>query len=149
MRIIWINIASCCGIGRVKGGGTIAAAVTCAAWWLAWHAKTPDWMLWLLTGIILATGVAAGNYVETIWGKDSSKVVLDEVAGMAISLCCLPRDWKWMLSAFLLFRVLDITKPLYYIRKSEKLPGGWGVMADDVIAGVYTVIILQIIQWFI
>ncbi|HVZ26688.1 MAG TPA: phosphatidylglycerophosphatase A [Sediminibacterium sp.] len=141
----WIHIASCCGIGRIKGGGTIAAAVTCAICWMAWRAGLPEWLWWLIIAIVLTAGVAAGNHVESIWGKDSSKVVVDEVAGMAISLGFLPRQWNWMFGAFVLFRVLDITKP-FYIRQSEKLPGGWGVMADDVIAGVYTLLILQATQ---
>jgi len=59
-------------------------------------------------------------------------------------------NWKYIATAFMLFRFFDITKPLY-IRKAEDLPGGWGVMADDVLAGIYSNILLQIVVkygWF-
>jgi len=82
--------------------------------------------------------------VENDWGKDSSKIVIDEVAGMSASLLFVPVRWKYVITAFILFRFFDIVKPLY-IRGLEKFPRGWGVMADDLLAGLYTNIIMQIV----
>jgi phosphatidylglycerophosphatase A len=76
-------------------------------------------------------------------GKDSYRVVIDEVAGMWVSLLFVPITTPTLVAGLVLFRFFDITKPLY-IRRMEKLPGGVGVMMDDVLAGVYTNILLQI-----
>ncbi|MFN3666624.1 MAG: phosphatidylglycerophosphatase A, partial [Sediminibacterium sp.] len=79
-------------------------------------------------------------------GKDSGKVVIDEAAGMMISLLFVPPTLPYIITGFVLFRILDITKPLL-IRKTESLPGGWGVMLDDVIAGIYANLLLHTIMW--
>ena len=85
--------------------------------------------------------------MERYWGKDPSKVVIDEVSGMAIGLLLLPVNVKYLFAAFILFRFFDIVKPLY-IRKIEALPRGWGIMLDDVAAGIYTNVLLQAVLWF-
>ncbi len=140
--------ASVFGIGYIKGGGTIAAVVCCVCWYFAWHGGYPPLIISLLiTVIITFAGVWSSFVMEKIWGKDPSKVVIDEVAGMAVGLLFLPVNVTYLLSGFILFRFFDILKPLY-IRKSESLPGGWGVMIDDVHAGIYTNILLQAVVWF-
>jgi len=97
-----------------------------------------------VTAVILVLGTWSAHQVEAQWGKDSSKVVIDEVAGMCISLLWVPITWQYVLVGLALFRLFDITKPLY-IRRLEKLNGGWGVMLDDVLAGIYSNIVLQLI----
>ncbi len=138
-------IASICGIGFIKGGGTIAAAVTCGLIWLLWLAPgvQSNWLLLLITIVITLTGVYAGNKVEPLWGKDSYRVVIDEVAGMLVTLLFLPHVALLLLAGFILFRFFDIVKPLF-IRRVENMPGGIGVMLDDVLAGIYANIILQL-----
>ena len=138
-------IASVLGIGYVgKGGGTIAALFYCIIWLLLPAAFS--YSLWqiVITFFIIAAGVITGNKVDTVWGKDSSKVVIDEVAGMAISLLFVPNKIVYVLVALALFRFFDIVKPMG-IKLLEKWPGGWGVMADDVLAGVYALIIIQLV----
>jgi len=140
--------SSTLGIGFIKGGGTIAAAVCGICWYLAWSGGYPPlWPSVIITIAITLAGVWSSSVVEAIWGKDPSKVVIDEVAGMAIGLLFLPVNVKYLLCAFILFRFFDIVKP-FYIRKMEDLPSGWGIMADDVLAGVYTNIILQAVVWW-
>lgn len=95
-----------------------------------------------ITTFITFVGVWSSSIVEPIWGKDPARVVIDEVAGMAISLLFLPVNVKCLLLGLVLFRFFDILKPLY-IRKMESLPSGWGIMADDILAGLYTNIILR------
>jgi phosphatidylglycerophosphatase A len=138
--------ASVFGVGFAKGGGTIAAIITCIVWYAAQNRlSTPHVFLQLIVVVaITALGIWNGNRVEKDWGKDSSKVVIDEVAGMAISLIAIPVTVPYVLIALAFFRFFDILKPLY-IRRLEKLPGGWGVMADDVLAGIYANVLLQII----
>jgi phosphatidylglycerophosphatase A len=136
------------GIGYIKGGGTVAAIFCCVCWYLAWKGGYPPVFLSLLiTVIVTLLGVWSSFKVEPIWGKDPSRVVIDEVAGMCIGLLFVPVNVKYVLCGLILFRFFDIVKPLY-IRKMEKLPGGWGVMFDDVLAGIYTNLLLNAIVWF-
>jgi len=140
--------SSVLGIGYIKGGGTIAAAVCCVCWYLAWRGAYPPLLLSILiTMVITVAGVWSSSVMERLWGKDPSKVVIDEVAGMCVSLLLLPVNVKYLLAAFILFRFFDIVKPLY-IRKTEAFPRGWGIMLDDVLAGIYTNILLQGVLWF-
>ena len=85
--------------------------------------------------------------MEDKWGKDSPRIVIDEVAGMCLSLLFVPVRWQYLAIGLLLFRFFDIAKPLY-IRKMENLKGGWGVMMDDMLAGLYSNLVLQIIVLF-
>jgi len=131
------------GIGYIgKGAGTVAALACCICWYLAWAGNYNAIFSVCITGIIIGIGIWSGNKVEPIWGKDHGRVVIDEVAGMCISLLFIPVTIKYVLAGLILFRFFDIVKPLF-IKKLESLPGGWGVMMDDVLAGVYTNIILQ------
>ena len=93
--------------------------------------------------LMLVVGIWSSNVVDGIWGTDSSKVVIDEVAGMAIALLYVPHKLVFVLISLLAFRFFDIVKPLG-IRNLEALPKGWGVMADDVLAGLYALVVIQL-----
>lgn len=138
-------IASWFGIGYIKGGGTIAAAVTCVLVYLLWQTNIGhnQWLWVAITAIVTAIGIYTGNKVEPYWGKDSYRVVIDEVAGMLVTMLFLPPNPYLLIVGFILFRFFDMVKPLY-IRKMEALPAGTGVMMDDILAGVYSNIVLQI-----
>jgi len=133
-----------CGIGYMgKGGGSVAAAVYCVVWLLVAENIPAVWSIVLALAILLL-GTWSSYKVESEWGHDSSKVVIDEVAGMMITLLWAPVDIKYALTGFILFRFFDILKPLG-IKSAERLPGGWGVMADDVLAGVYAFALLRLV----
>ncbi|MDE3252175.1 MAG: phosphatidylglycerophosphatase A [Bacteroidota bacterium] len=139
-------IAACMGIGYLKGGGTIAAMVTALAWWLLRDVE--HFTVWsvILTGLVILVGTITATKVESDWGKDSSRVVIDEVAGMCVTLLFVPVSVLSVLSGLVLFRFFDIVKP-GYIRKMENLPAGKGVMADDLLAGVYSNLIVHVILY--
>jgi phosphatidylglycerophosphatase A len=139
-------ISTCLGIGYTpKGGGTVAAFVCCIAWYLAWRGGNEHFLGQASAILIVfAIGVYTAGQVEAGWGKDSYRVVIDEVAGMGITLFAIPDTWQYVGIGLVLFRFFDIAKPLF-IRKMEKLRGGWGVMLDDVLAGVYANLLLQIV----
>jgi phosphatidylglycerophosphatase A len=138
-------IATTLGIGYIgKGGGTVAAVFAAICWYL-WQPSLP--VQWIIIIVSLVLGVIAGNNVEALWGKDDKKVVIDEWAGMCIALFSVAATPVCIISGLILFRLFDIFKPLY-IRRLEVLPGGWGVMADDVLAGVYANIVLQLLIFF-
>jgi phosphatidylglycerophosphatase A len=83
---------------------------------------------------------------EAEWGHDPSPVVIDEVMGFFVSVAFLPQSLLVGVLAFFLFRVLDILKP-YPAKEAESLPCGWGVVLDDVAAGVYANLILRVIYF--
>lgn len=100
-----------------------------------------------LSGACFLAGVYFANRAERFWGHDSGKIVIDEMAGMFLSLAFLSLNWTSLLAAFFIFRLLDIIKPPP-ARQLERLRGGWGVMADDIVAGAYTAILmLGIEKW--
>ena len=141
-------IAGCFGIGHIKGGGTIAAMICCVIWWFVQNDDVFNkWMI-VVTAVITIIGIWSATVVEKDWGKDSSRVVIDEVAGMCIGLLFIPVTVKWIVVGLVLFRFFDIVKPLY-IRKAEALHAGWGVMADDILAGIYTNLVLQVIIYVV
>ncbi|HUB59766.1 MAG TPA: phosphatidylglycerophosphatase A [Puia sp.] len=139
-------ICTCLGIGYIrKGGGTVAAVVCCIGWYFAWRGgNEPVWLPLLMTLGLFFVGVHSAGKVEAEWGKDSYRVVIDEVAGMCLTLLFVPVRWPYLLAGLVLFRFFDISKP-FYIRKMENLKGGWGVMMDDVLAGVYANLLLQLV----
>lgn len=134
-------IATVFGIGFLpKGGGTAASAVYCLVWIIFPHRFFI--LEILLTLFVVTIGVWSASKVETIWGIDSSKVVIDEVAGMMIALLFVPVKIKYVITALALFRFFDILKPLG-IKKMEEFPSGWGVMADDILSGIYALVVIQ------
>ncbi len=80
--------------------------------------------------------------------KDDKKITVDEVAGMAIALSFVPHDIWLIILAFIIFRILDISK-IFPLRKIEKQPGAWGLVGDDIVAGIYTHLVMYLIIYFI
>ena len=141
---LYKQIASVLGIGFIKGGGTVAAILYCIIWLLLPAGYVVSYWQVAVAILIIIIGSWSSNVVEQQWGKDSSKVVIDEVSGMAITLLYAPHNLLYLLIGLVLFRFFDILKPVG-IRSMEKLPGGIGVMADDILAGVYAFFVLQIV----
>lgn len=133
------TIATVGGVGYVsKMPGTVGSAVALAVY-LAWPVP------WVVTLAVMVLGTwASGVYAQKNATTDPSEVVVDEVVGMWLSLYALPLNFFF--PAFLLFRIVDILKPVP-VCTAEKLPGGWGIMADDVVGGIMTNLILQGIYW--
>lgn len=140
-------IASVAGIGYVKGGGTLAAMAYCIVWYILPAGFSNGYWQVITTTAIIAVGTWSSNIVDAAWGKDSSKVVIDEVAGMATALLFIPHHIIFLLCGLILFRFFDIAKP-FGVREMEKWPKGWGVMGDDVLAGVYSLIVLHLIVFY-
>lgn len=107
------------------------------------------WTTTVLVSMFTVAGIWAANCLKPYWGEDPSRVVIDEMVGVWITLLAAPAGHIWYgLGAFALFRFFDILKPLG-IRQMEKLPGGVGVMMDDVLAGIYGFIVLIVVRWLI
>lgn len=138
-------IASVFGIGYIKGGGTVASFFCCVVLYLLNYQglsfTIPSYLL--VTVVLFFLGTLASCKVEPSWGKDNYRVVIDEVAGMWVSMLFLPLTLTHLIAGLVLFRFFDMVKPLF-IRRAERLSGGFGVMADDVLAGIYSNIVLQL-----
>ena len=138
-------ISTCFGIGYLqKGAGTLAALIFSLAWLLLPVRGISFFYYISIVLFIFFLGTWASKMVEKEWGHDSNRIVVDEILGMAVSLFLIPVGWKYVLAAFVLFRFFDMVKPLF-IRRAESLPSGWGVMADDLLAGIYANIILHLL----
>ena len=123
--------------------GTFGSALGLLLFWPA-H-RLPAWALVAMTLVIALGGVAAGDRLARRLGiEDPGRVVIDEVAGMWVSLLFLPFGWKTALVGFLAFRVMDVVKP-WPARQLEDLHGGWGIMADDLMAGVYANLLVRVV----
>lgn len=79
---------------------------------------------------------------------DPAGIVWDEIVGYLVTMIAAPAGWKWIIIGFILFRIFDIWKPWPVNWADKKLEGGLGIMLDDVIAGIYALIILQLIAYF-
>jgi phosphatidylglycerophosphatase A len=146
------SVATFFGAGYGKPGpgtwGSMAAVMLWAAYALVAHPSGQALLLVLLCGIAvaIALGVPAATIVEReAGGTDPGLVVIDEVIGQWIALVGSPADWKHGLIALLLFRLFDITKP-FPARRLERLPGGWGIVFDDVAAGLYALVVTTLIR---
>lgn len=95
--------------------------------------------------LVTFVGVWASNIiVRETEEKDPQRIVIDEVAGVLLALSAAPQTIAGVLAAVVLFRIFDITKP-FPARRLERLPGGWGVVLDDVAAGVWAAIVLWLV----
>lgn len=132
--------------------GTAGALLATAVWFGLSYLLSAVALLWLTVGFILvftALGIWAADRVEPYWGEDPSRVVVDEMVGVWIALLAAPAGNVWYaLGAFALFRLFDIFKPLG-IRRMESFPGGIGVMMDDILAGIYSFVVLIAIRCLI
>jgi phosphatidylglycerophosphatase A len=102
----------------------------------------------VITVGVTALGFKVAGRMETILGrKDPGCIVIDEVAGIMIAFFLLPLTWPVAITAFFLFRAFDMFK-IFPVNKFEELEGATGVMMDDVIAGIYTNIVMQVaVRW--
>jgi phosphatidylglycerophosphatase A len=94
--------------------------------------------------IFIFYGIYVGSKFEKLYGKDPAQCTIDEVVGMWITLLFLPKKIIFSLIAFLIWRVFDIIKP-YPARQLESLNGGLGIMSDDIVAGIYSLIVVRLI----
>lgn len=141
-----LAIATALGAGYApKAPGTFGSAVGLLLW-----IALPKilWIQLLAIVLVAVAGSWSGSVAEQHFNKrDPGEVVVDEVAGMMVTLMLNPIAGPlWMLVAFVLFRAADIAKP-FPVNRLERLPGGVGIMADDLMAGVYANLALRLSIW--
>jgi len=144
-------IATVFGLGLVpKGPGTAGSlGAIAAAWVLHRTLGVHGFGFAILALLITAPAIWSAEVVARSSGlKDPQIVVIDEVAGQWLTLAgALALNWKSWIGAFVLFRLFDIWKPPP-VRQLEKLPGGVGIVADDLAAGIFAALVLAAAGWF-
>ena len=121
-------------------------------WWAAARFLVPAGLEWFYCALAACVVIIVGIPVSSIVARESGvidpgHVVIDEVAGQLIALILVPLRWQYILASFILFRGFDILKPPP-LRQLEKLPEGSGIMLDDIGAGVYANIVVQVLVHF-
>lgn len=143
----WIASGAGAGFAPIASGtvGTLVALLP----WLALR-ELPAWAYALVVLAAFALGVWASNWViRTIQVQDPSVVVWDEFVGVWIALFAAPQGWPWILAGFALFRLFDILKPWPVSWADDHVEGGMGAMLDDALAGLYALLTLQSIAWYL
>ena len=155
-RTLWAwTTATFFGAGFGKPGpgtwGSVGALLVWSAFAFGLHPTSQTLLFVLLAGIALSLllGIPASTIVARESGRhDPQFVVIDEVAGQWIALIGSRADWRHALIALVLFRLFDMTKPLG-IRQLEKLPEGWGIVLDDVGAGLYALGVASLLHLWV
>ena len=147
-------VATFFGAGRLAPGpGTWGSAAALLIWAVVarWSARavTSQWVvLAALALLAIAVGIpAASRFARASRVIDPQSVVIDEVAGQWITMLFAPVSWKTLLLGFILFRTFDILKPPP-VRQLERLPEGTGIVMDDVAAGLYALMVMQLVLHF-
>jgi phosphatidylglycerophosphatase A len=138
-------LATFFGLGFVPlAPGTAASLATTFAYGLVLY-RLPWPFYALLVVLLSAAGVlVSGLYAAELGRPDPSRIVLDEICGQLVALAFLPAGWLPVGLSFALFRFFDIIKP-GPIRRLERLPGGWGIMADDLGAGLVAAVLTRLV----
>ena len=106
------------------------------------------WPYGLFVALVAVVGTwAAHRSAQLLGRKDPNCIVIDEIAGMLLTLAYLPNGWLWLLVAFVLFRVFDILKPWPVGFADRRVAGGFGIMLDDLLAGGYALAGVQVLHY--
>lgn len=128
--------------------GTAGSAIGVALFWFLSPLSFSLYVLTVIAFVFLSIWCAARASV-IFQKKDPPQVVMDEIAGYLVTMAAVPLSWGYVIAGFILFRIMDILKP-YPIRWiDQNVAGGYGIVLDDVLAGVYANIILQIARAFL
>jgi len=141
--VTWLATLGPVGSSPVAPATAASAVVTLIAWFLPVPPLAAALAI-LVAGTLIAVWAAGGAEKEL--GHDAGPIVIDEVIGQTIALLFAPHRIGVFVAAFFLFRLFDIWKPLG-AREAQAAPGGWGVVADDVIAGATSLLVLQGLLW--
>ena len=122
--------------------GTVGSFVALVLYWICPGSRWP--VLLLVSFGLFFFGVWCATIAEKQWSHDDGKITIDEAVGMLVALIAVPKTLVLVGIAFVAFRFFDIVKP-FPASRAERLPAGWGIMTDDLIAGIYANIVTQIV----
>jgi phosphatidylglycerophosphatase A len=128
----WLALLGPAGLSPIAPA-TVGSALVAAVGWFLPAVSWPVWIALFVPGTLVA--VWAAGVAERELGHDAKPICIDEAVGQALALLWVPHSIVAFATAFVLFRIFDVWKPLG-ARRAQELPGGWGVVADDVVAGI-------------
>ena len=142
-----VLLATCGWVGYVPVAPGTAGSLVGLGCYGAVRLLGGEWTQLALLAAVVGCGAWAATIAERHFGRnDPGVIVIDEVAGMLLTLLWLPVTWQGAVVGFFLFRLFDVVKP-FPARRAESLSGGWGVMAADLAAGAYAHVVLRILVW--
>ncbi|EXJ10369.1 MULTISPECIES: phosphatidylglycerophosphatase A family protein [Nitrincola] len=146
---VWSNPVHFLAFGFGSGAapvapGTFGTLAAVPLWWGLSHLSTDAYLLVLFVAFIVGVWLCHVTS-DDIGVHDHGGIVWDEFVGLWIALFAVPAEWIWVLIGFLLFRLFDIWKPWPIAWVDKRVAGGMGIMLDDVIAGVYALIVIQLL----
>jgi phosphatidylglycerophosphatase A len=146
MKKLYLVIATGLGLGFAPvASGTFGTLLGIPTVWLI-GSFLPAYGLFIASAFVLAIGVKASNVAEEHYGKsDDGRIVIDEVLGYMATMYLIPVSWQALVWAFFIFRFFDIVKPWPARMIDTGMKGGWGVMLDDLAAGVYSCAVMHIL----
>lgn len=150
VRLATLNLPA-----NVSAPGTLGALWVCSSLWVlealnlfpGLNLAATGYPVWLPVSALIMAFPVIQRALPYFAQKDPALICLDEVVGMLVSLCAIPLNWQMIVLGFMLFRFFDILKPAG-IKILEQLPGAWGVLADDLLAGLYTNLLLQALRHY-
>ncbi len=143
MNLVYRLIATGLFVGKIPVAPATFGSLWAVPFVLITGTSGPDYYITLAALLVIGV-VAAGRVSEEVGEKDPREVVIDEIVALYLSFATFPLNWKVLLAGFLLFRFYDIVKP-FPARRLESMPGGWGIVADDLVAGAYTWVTLKVL----
>lgn len=129
-----------------RAPGTVGTVVAALVWWLL-GPLSPGVHLGVLLLLVVVGTWAAGRSARALGVHDHGGIVIDEWAGFWLTVTALPHHWGWLLGGFVLFRFFDIVKPWPIGWLDRRVHGGWGIMVDDLVAGLLAWLILFAVLW--
>lgn len=144
-----LGFSSAGGLGYApKAPGTFGTLAAIPIWYLASSFGLSVWAFVVLTVAFTLFAIAVASEAELIYGEhDSGKIVIDEVAGLLVTVIGVPFEWSLVVTAFLIFRFFDIVKPAPVRQIDAKLGGGAGVILDDSMAGLYGLGVMHLLYY--
>ncbi|HAT51465.1 MAG: phosphatidylglycerophosphatase A [Nitrospirae bacterium] len=148
LDIFALRVATLGGIGRVgMAPGTLGTLATLPLCWMVMRSGMA-WHLLVLAVVVVIGTWAAHRSARLLDNKDPKEVVVDEMAGMLLTMVGTSEGWFGLLVGFLAFRLFDIWKPWPVSWLDRSVPGGWGIMADDLAAGIYAGLVVTIVTFW-
>ncbi len=129
-----------------KAPGTVGSVASLVLWAPLVLLDTAWWLRLIVAAVVFGVGVVASEAMVKARGEDPQLVVIDEVAGMGVTLLFVGAGWPQLLLGLLCFRLFDIWKPWPVRVADDKVGGGFGVMLDDILAGIYALILLTLLE---
>jgi phosphatidylglycerophosphatase A len=143
MKYAWRVIATFFGLGLFPiAPGTLTSLAVVLLFRYGIHGLGWPVLLLIFLAVLVLGTFAASFYSSELKRTDPGRVVVDEAAGQLLVLALVPPEWIFLIAGFLLFRFFDIVKP-FPIRRAERLPSGWGIMADDILAALMAKAVLH------